>query len=75
MEFNTKDLFLRKIDFHGNSLVSYRNPLMKGLRYRILYDKYMSLEPGIGYTDYPEGGFDLVGLTMTDESICAVQFY
>lgn len=75
MNLNTKDLFLRKIDFYGDSSISYRNPLMRGLRYRILYDKYMMLEPAIGYSDYSEGGFDLVGLTMSDESILVVQFY
>ena len=68
------DVFLRKIDF-GGSLTSYTNKIMKGMRCRILLDKYMVLEDGVDYSLKLSGGFDLLTIIMGDDTTLVVQFY
>lgn len=67
------DVFLKKIDFDG--LTSYPNKVMKGMRYRLIRDKDVILEPLTDYADKPMGGFDLLTSEMADDTIIAIQFY
>jgi hypothetical protein len=68
------DMFLRVGDFQTST--SYSNPLMKGERYRVLFDRHIVLERGVDYIDKISGGFDLQGgYNVGVGTIIIVQFY
>ncbi len=69
-----EDIFLRLPDFNG-STSTYRNILMKSLRYRLLRDKDVVMERGIDYANNSNGGFDLLNFQMDNTAVIGVQFY
>lgn len=74
MQIDARDIFLRKSDFDGSTTV-YKNPLLRGLRFRLLRDKDALLEPGIEYDVLENGGFELKTFEVGEETIIVLQFY
>lgn len=70
------DVFLRQGDFSGGN--TYQNKVMRGMRFRVLLDRHMVLEPGVEWVELIAGGFQIIipGWQITDPQTCIVlQFY
>ena len=68
------DVFLNSSDF-GDDKKLYPNKVMKGLRYRLLYDKYQLLQEGVDWFKLPNGGFQLDKLEVKGDATLVLQFY
>lgn len=69
------DLFLRKGDFSSPN--SYQNKIMKGMRFRVLLDRHIVLEPGIEWEVLTSGGFQILisGWEIGDDTVMVIEFY
>lgn len=65
------DVFLTAYDFTGNT---YTSKVLSGLRYRILRDSHILLQPQVDYTT-SEIGFTITSFNISNDTKITLQFY
>lgn len=65
------DVFLNKSDFDGNT---YTSKVLNGLRYRLLRDKDVLLEPNVDYSS-SNISFTIISFNVENDTKIQIQFY
>lgn len=69
------DVHLCETDFDTATGTLYPNKVLKTMRYRINLDNYFQLTEGDDFNYLPDGGFELLNISMIPDGRLILQFY